>query len=403
MHYHASREWAWIGSTPEEVDVDCPHGRLPDRASRYRHWKLAFDGPVATLAMDVAEDGGLRDGLQAEAQLLRPRRRHRARTTRSSASASSIPKCAAWSSPARATACSAPAPTSSCWALSSHAWKVNFCKFTNETRNGIEDASRQLRPQVHRRRQRHRAPAAATSWRSPATRSCWSTTARRAVSLPEVPLLGVLPGHRRAHAPHRQAPGAPRPAPTSSARSTEGVRGQRARTGGWSTRSRSRGEFAEAVRARARALAERSDRPRERAGRRADAARRATTTRDGYRLRARRRGDRPRRARRRRSRVRAPARRSRRTSRASQAAGARVVAARDGARARRRDPHAAHQRARRSARGSSTHRRRPRRRARRATRRCCARATTGSCARSRRCLAPHASRASTCRRARCSR
>src|SRR5689334_12570003 len=32
--------------------------------SRYRHWRLAIDGPVATLAMDVAEDGGLRDGYE---------------------------------------------------------------------------------------------------------------------------------------------------------------------------------------------------------------------------------------------------------------------------------------------------------------------------------------------------
>ena len=34
---------------------------------------------------------------------------------------------------------------------SSHAWKVNFCKFTNETRNGIEDCERAFGPQVHRR------------------------------------------------------------------------------------------------------------------------------------------------------------------------------------------------------------------------------------------------------------
>ena len=37
-----------------------------------------------------------------------------------------------------------------------HAHKVNFCKFTNETRNGIEDSSREFRPALHHRRQRHR-------------------------------------------------------------------------------------------------------------------------------------------------------------------------------------------------------------------------------------------------------
>ncbi len=47
--------------------------------SQYRHWKLAFDGPVATLSMDVREDAGLRPRLPPQAQLLRPRRRHRAR------------------------------------------------------------------------------------------------------------------------------------------------------------------------------------------------------------------------------------------------------------------------------------------------------------------------------------
>ena len=93
----------------------------------------------------------------------------------------------------RATGSSAPAPTSSCSALSSHAWKVNFCKFTNETRNGIEDASRHSGLKF--------------------VAACNGTTAgggyelalacdeillvddrSSAVSLPEVPLLGVLPG-----------------------------------------------------------------------------------------------------------------------------------------------------------------------------------------------------------------
>ena len=88
---------------------------------------------------------------------------------------------------------SAPAPTSSCSGTSSHAWKVNFCKFTNETRNGIEDSSRHSGLKF--------------------IAACNGTTAgggyelalacdeilliddrSSAVSLPEVPLLGVLPG-----------------------------------------------------------------------------------------------------------------------------------------------------------------------------------------------------------------
>jgi hypothetical protein len=67
--------------------------------------------------------------------------------------------------------------------LSSHAWKVNFCKFTNETRNGIEDSSRHSGLKFLAASTAP-APAAATSWRWPATRSCWSTTAARPSACP---------------------------------------------------------------------------------------------------------------------------------------------------------------------------------------------------------------------------
>ena len=78
--------------------------------------------------------------------------------------------------------------------LSSHGWKVNFCKFTNETRNGIEDSSRHRRAQVPRRGERHlrrrRLRARARLRRDPDDRR----PLLHRVSLPEVPLLGVLPG-----------------------------------------------------------------------------------------------------------------------------------------------------------------------------------------------------------------
>ena len=77
---------------------------------------------------------------------------------------------------------------------STHGHKVNFCKFTNETRNGIEDATAQLRADLHRRRQRHgrRRRATSSPWR--ATRSSSLDDRASSVSLPEVPLLAVLPG-----------------------------------------------------------------------------------------------------------------------------------------------------------------------------------------------------------------
>ena len=162
--------------------------------SQYKHIKLAFDGAIATLSIDIYEDGGIRPAT----------------------SSSSTPTTSAWTSSCttrcnrirfehpevrtrgrhqrHATASSAPAPTSSCWACPRHAWKVNFCKFTNETRNGIEDSSRHsglkflAALQRHLRRRRLRAGAGLRRDRA------GRRPLLRRVSLPEVPLLGVLPG-----------------------------------------------------------------------------------------------------------------------------------------------------------------------------------------------------------------
>ena len=60
--------------------------------------------------------------------------------------------------------------------LSSHAWKVNFCKFTNETRNGIEDASRALGPEVSRGAERHDG-GGGYELALACDELCWSTTA----------------------------------------------------------------------------------------------------------------------------------------------------------------------------------------------------------------------------------
>ncbi len=109
---------------------------------RYRHWRLACDGPVATLTMDVDEQGGLVPGYELKlnsydlgvdieladaVQRLRfeetprgPRGRGDQRQGKDLLRRGEHPGC----SPRRP-----------------HPWKVNFCKFTNETRNGIEDAS----------------------------------------------------------------------------------------------------------------------------------------------------------------------------------------------------------------------------------------------------------------------
>lgn len=160
--------------------------------SRYQHWQLKFDGQVATLIMDTKEDGGIRPGyklklnsydLGVDIELHDALQRIRFEHPEVRAVVLSSAKQRVFCSGANIYMLGS----------SSHAWKVNFCKFTNETRNGIEDASRNSGIKF--------------------LAACNGTTAgggyelalacdeiiliddrSSAVSLPEVPLLGVLPG-----------------------------------------------------------------------------------------------------------------------------------------------------------------------------------------------------------------
>ena len=108
-----------------------------------------------------------------------------------------------------------------------HSWKVNFCKFTNETRNGIEDASAHSGPALDRRGQRHRGRrrlrAGAGLRRDPAGRrqllgglAARGAAARRAAR------------HRRPDPRRRQARRPRATSPTSSPPPSEGIRGERA-------------------------------------------------------------------------------------------------------------------------------------------------------------------------------
>ncbi|WP_211163839.1 2,3-epoxybenzoyl-CoA dihydrolase [Parazoarcus communis] len=160
--------------------------------SRYKHWKLDVAGEVATLTLNIDEDGGIRPGyklklnsydlgvdIELHDALQRIRFEHP--TVKSVVFTSGKPKIF----------CSG--ANIYMLGVSTHAWKVNFCKFTNETRNGIEDASQYSGLKF--------------------IAACNGTTAgggyelalacdeiilvddrNSSVSLPEVPLLGVLPG-----------------------------------------------------------------------------------------------------------------------------------------------------------------------------------------------------------------
>ena len=109
--------------------------------SRYRHWRLQVEGNIATLVMDTAEDGGLRPGyklklnsydLGVDIELHDALQRIRFEHPEVGAVVMTSAKDRIFCSGANIFMLG----------LSSHAWKVNFCKFTNETRNGIEDSSR---------------------------------------------------------------------------------------------------------------------------------------------------------------------------------------------------------------------------------------------------------------------
>jgi benzoyl-CoA-dihydrodiol lyase len=226
--------------------------------SRYLHWKLGFDGAIATLMLDIREDGGIRPGyklklnsydLGVDIELYDALQRIRFEHPEI--------RCVVITSGKERIFCSG--ANIFMLGISTHAWKVNFCKFTNETRNGIEDSSRHSGLKF--------------------LAACNGTTAgggyelalacdeitliddrSSAVSLPEVPLLGVLPG----------TGGLTRLTDKRKVRrdladifctTSEGIRGVRAKEWRLVDDTVKPQQFAEHVKNRAAALAALSDRP----------------------------------------------------------------------------------------------------------------------------------------------
>ena len=160
--------------------------------ARYRHWKLAVDGAVATLTMDVDEKGGLFEGydlklnsydLSVDIELADAYERIRFEhpQVRVVLLRSAKPRVFCAGANIRMLA------------GASHAHKVNFCKFTNETRNAIEDASTAagLRTIAVINGS---AAGGGYELALAADHIVLVDDGSSAVSLPEVPLLGVLPG-----------------------------------------------------------------------------------------------------------------------------------------------------------------------------------------------------------------
>ena len=159
---------------------------------RYVHWRLSFDGERATLAMDVSEDKGIKPGyklklnsydLGVDIELYDALNRIRFEHPEV--------KCVVITSARERMFCSG--ANIYMLGLSTHAWKVNFCKFTNETRNGIEDSSRD--GGLKFLAAMNGTVAGGGYELALACDEILMIDDRSStVSLPEVPLLGVLPG-----------------------------------------------------------------------------------------------------------------------------------------------------------------------------------------------------------------
>jgi benzoyl-CoA-dihydrodiol lyase len=158
----------------------------------YQHWRLSVDGPVATLAMDVAEQGGLVPGYELKLNsydlgvdielydaIQRLRFEHPGVRTVVVTSAKDKIFCAG--------------ANIRMLASSSHPWKVNFCKFTNETRNGMEDATVHS-GQTYLAAVNGTASGGGYELALACEHIMLVDDRSSAVSLPELPLLGVLPG-----------------------------------------------------------------------------------------------------------------------------------------------------------------------------------------------------------------
>ena len=225
---------------------------------QYRHWSWRIDGEIATLSLDIQEDGGILPGyklklnsydLGVDIELNDAVQRLRFEHPQVKAVVLTSLKDRIFCSGANIFMLG----------LSTHAWKVNFCKFTNETRNGLEDSSRHAGLKFLAA-----VNGACAGGGYELALACDDIVLvddrSSSVSLPEVPLLGVLPGTGgltritdKRHVRHDHA--------DVFCTSVEGVRGQRAVDWRLVDAIAKPAQFSAAVAERASALAAKSERP----------------------------------------------------------------------------------------------------------------------------------------------
>jgi benzoyl-CoA-dihydrodiol lyase len=177
---------------PDENPPDAPRVDFQVHPSRYRHWRLATDEPVATLTMDVDEQGGLVPGyelklnsydLGVDIELYDAVQRLRFEHPEVRAVVVTSGKDKVFCAGANIRMLAA----------SPHPWKVNFCKFTNETRNGIEDAAASS-GQAYLAAVNGTASGGGYELALACEHIMLIDDRSSTVALPELPLLGVLPG-----------------------------------------------------------------------------------------------------------------------------------------------------------------------------------------------------------------
>jgi benzoyl-CoA-dihydrodiol lyase len=226
--------------------------------SRYKHWRIDFDGPIATLYLTVDPFGGLLPGyelkmnsydLGVDIELYDATQRLRFEHPEVKAVVVTSGQDKMFCAGANIRML----------AQSQHSWKVNFCKFTNETRNGIEDTTENS-GQTYIAAVNGTAAGGGYELAAACDQIVLIDDGSSAVSLPEIPLLGVLPGtggltrvvdKRKVRKDHADI----------FATKSEGVRGATAVKWGLVDETAPRARFDDAVKARAQAAVAVSKRP----------------------------------------------------------------------------------------------------------------------------------------------